>query len=942
MLPKPAPTPSDRISTLARELENRFCLMRGNRLEALCELIDISDTLRAGFIVGPKLQIAEYYEFEPAIFIYDGSFGTIGLVEELIAAGGAETTLKRELLEKIDRAANVRQLLLLNADEVARHTAKPVSTITVELVLVIDGAPKANERDPIGTTLQHIARDTAYFQSIGVNVLFHYPKKGFERDDLRRAFPWLLADTNRWFQKNADRIKNSGLQASLDGTTPWSVSLKNYRLGGIRRFDFRENCRLHLLHGHNGSGKSSFSEAMELLLTGKIERLEDAEEQDYFKVVCHRPAQHPHEPSSAGSKDPPAGEASVTLTPGSVNTEQKRHKDSSLSVTLTRHGKAFSDGASPSSHLVASSFRLDQKLMDKLTRSSEIERAELFLRAYFPKDSHLFEKRDELRKGVESTLTRLPSWFYDANFKDTDRDLEKLMNALRFTQPQKKPQTPSSKRGFLETIEPCLPLPASQMVLLKPLSSKLDNILQRWETDPPSLKTLAEELGKVDEAMNKLVETLPDTIKYLETTRLLLLEFKDWVSARRPQRGKDYQTDLDAWLELRALADLIAKYRDVAATFEAARSDGWRPRPERKKIIKKLGWDQKFVWGKDEVKALRDAADQLNIDLGKARDRLDAWSKKQIEDNDTADGPSGKAPPRTTLTDREIIALNRAGAWLFQVQSHEPDHGFGNRFRKALLGDEPVTAGTIRIGSSGGLNDALNDTASLLDVCKKIDELKEPSDLSTLEYFRQAQASFKALESYRDSKQALADAFFLNIAKSELNDALNELLALFKPARWAYEDINLDAGDTETRRTLGLKTRDEERAELRLNTAELNAFTLALFLLCAPLVSNPLRLLILDDPLQNMDELTVTTLSRGLSKLLRIYPQGWQIVALFHGEENMEHIREETPCEVYHLPWLKPMDPGNDDLTIEALEMKSTSKRCPQKLRTEFLCQRDH
>ena len=941
-MPEPAPTPNGRIRILARELESRFCLMREKRLDALCELSDISDTLRGGFIVSPSLRIAEYYEFEPAIFIYDGSFGTIGLVEELTTGRNATTPLKDVLLKKIDHAANLRQLLLLDAEEAARQSATPVSAINVELVLVIDDAPKTEERDLIGRILEDYARDTAYFQSIGVSVLFYYPKKGFEPNDLRSAFSWLLADTNRWFQKNADRIKDNGLKATLNNTTPWSVSLEKYRLGGIRKFDFQDNCRLHLLHGHNGSGKSSFSEAMELLLTGKIERLEEAGEEDYFKVVCHRPAQHPHAPSSAGSINAPADEASVTLTPSPGNAEHTRSKVNSLSVTLTKRGKAFSDGASPELNLVANSFRLDQKLMDKLTRSSEIERAELFLRAYFPADSHLFEKRDELRREAESTLARLPSWFYEPNFKDADKDIEKLMNALRFTQPQKKPRTPSSKKGFLETIEPCLPLPASQLVLLKPLSSRLDNILQRWETDPPSLKNLEEELKKVDKAFNALISTLPDKIKYLETTRLVLQEFKDWVAARRPQRGEDYQADLDAWLELRALADLIAKYRDVAATFEAAQSDGWRPRPEHEKIIEKLGWDQKFVWHKDEVKALRDAADQLKADLDKARDRMDAWSNPQIKDHDTAGGPSGKAPPRTTLTDREITALNRTGAWLFQIQSREPDSGFGDRFRTALLGDEPVPVGPIRIGGPGGLNDALEDTTSLLGVCIKIDELKESSDLSALEYFQKAQTAFEALENYRNSKKALSDAFFLNISESELYGALNELLALFKPARWAYEDITLKAEDTETRRTLGLQTREAERAELRLNTAELNAFTLALFLLCAPLVSNPLQLLILDDPLQNMDELTVTTLSRGLSKLLRIYPQGWQIVALFHGEENMERILEETPCEVYHLPWLKPpMGPVNKTLTIKALEMKSTSKRRPQKLRTEFLYQRD-
>src|SRR6476619_5447780 len=67
----------------------------------------------------------------------------------------------------------------------------------------------------------------------------------------------------------------------------------------------------------------------------------------------------------------------------------------------------------------------------------------------------------------------------------------------------------------------------------------------------------------------------------------------------------------------------------------------------------------------------------------------------------------------------------------------------------------------------------------------------------------------------------------------------------------------------------------------------MNSFTLALLLLCAPSLPNPLRLLVLDDPLQNMDEMTVSSLARGIGRLVRIYPAGWRIVALFHAEEDL-------------------------------------------------------
>lgn len=53
-----------------------------------------------------------------------------------------------------------------------------------------------------------------------------------------------------------------------------------------------------------------------------------------------------------------------------------------------------------------------------------------------------------------------------------------------------------------------------------------------------------------------------------------------------------------------------------------------------------------------------------------------------------------------------------------------------------------------------------------------------------------------------------------------------------------------------------------------------DALSVALFLLCAPALANPFRILVLDDPLQNMDGMTVSALARGLGKLVRVFPDG--------------------------------------------------------------------
>lgn len=182
-------------------------------------------------------------------------------------------------------------------------------------------------------------------------------------------------------------------------------------------------------------------------------------------------------------------------------------------------------------------------------------------------------------------------------------------------------------------------------------------------------------------------------------------------------------------------------------------------------------------------------------------------------------------------------------------------------------------------------------------------------------------------DAYRVSREAqlvgaaVQESFIAKLASRDdealgLVDALNELMALFTPARWAYEDVLLSYEEQGQVGRLQFETDDKRghraRADLRLNTAQLNVFVLALFLLCAPRVRNPLGLLVLDDPLQNMDELTVTTLARGLAKLLAVIPERWSIMMLFHGEGDLARFHDEITCGVYLLPWLTPTQRGRE------------------------------
>ncbi|MBC8010839.1 MAG: hypothetical protein H7067_12175, partial [Burkholderiales bacterium] len=170
---------------------------------------------------------------------------------------------------------------------------------------------------------------------------------------------------------------------------------------------------------------------------------------------------------------------------------------------------------------------------------------------------------------------------------------------------------------------------------------------------------------------------------------------------------------------------------------------------------------------------------------------------------------------------------------------------------------------------------------------------------------------------------------FLDFSRdAHLAPAIQELLALFTPARWAYAPLDVriesDSGRDQRDDRFELQSQGLDVGQV-LNTAELNTLSLALYLLCAPRVDNPCRVLFLDDPFQNMDELTVATVTRGLARLLRLWGDetiklaDWDIVLLLHGEETCQRVLLETRAAFYRLPWLAPADsataPKDDDVT---------------------------
>lgn len=156
------------------------------------------------------------------------------------------------------------------------------------------------------------------------------------------------------------------------------------------------------------------------------------------------------------------------------------------------------------------------------------------------------------------------------------------------------------------------------------------------------------------------------------------------------------------------------------------------------------------------------------------------------------------------------------------------------------------------------------------------------------------------------------DADRLRAMAPSLGPALMELVELLTPASWAYQrlDVEMDLKqDDPAAANFGLKARGMELADV-LNTAELNTAALAMHLLCAPQADKPDKVMFLDDPLQNMDELTVTTVARALAKYLRLLGQtghgDLDFVLLLHAADDCERMIQEAPAAFYRIPWSSP------------------------------------
>lgn len=831
-------------------MEELATALAGLGLTRLDSWAEIQSTKEVGgksgqaFLVSAHLRFAQHFDLAVDLLVYDRVLGTLGLVYQLRKKG---VKLVDEVLARIDQATYVRHLMVTHP---ALENHLP---LTVELVLLAQDEPSHLHR--IGNALRRVARDTpSFLEAVGVSLLL--PRNGDERfplSDLRRAFPWLLQATRAWYDTRSQAMPAASLTA---------IELLNYRLPGWRKLALQPR-QVHLIFGQNGSGKSSLVEALELAVTGTAERLPGGV--DYAEVIRNRGA---------------TGPARVILRFSDQTMIEREVEAEGIPNPLHRD-------------LRATGFRLDQQVIDRLTRDGDIQRAKVFLQSFFSaehKDLLAYQRTLEV---AERALSALPAAIKEqlvSGRRDGEDPEEGVLRQLAWLEDQQSPLAPAVAAA-------CLPLSAATLEVLGALSPELAQLHAAWGQLPPNVAEAAATLGRIDEALERLRGKLPEVLESLRIARDGLQRVEGWQATGNVGASLDFLADLNDWLRRCALCDLAERHCQLLEALAEARQAGWAPEPDT------VGpFVEPAVGAADLAGQRKQVADWAN-----ERDEL---FQRVMAAAPSGLGKAGRPSAEVVRPSRaQKERLDVAGEWLLRSASGaNPQLPLGQAIEQALRADSSVQAGDIAIGTSEWARPLLDRLARLEEAGRALRELGRPGGGGNFQALKEARSSYVDL---RAAGGRVGQSFLRQLQGepgapgSSLVEALNELIAVFTPARWAYEDINLSyregiAGDEE----LGFQIGDRVQAALSLNTAQLNLFTVALFLLCAVRADNPLGLMVLDDPLQNMDELTVTTLARGLAKVSRMWGERWQLLLFFHGQEDRERFRREVPLAAYQLPWL--------------------------------------
>jgi hypothetical protein len=800
------------------------------------------------------LRLDDHFDLFTDLLIIDDHHGTLGFVYLFDTSTSTE-----EAQTFIDSAAYANHLLLNHLD------AEDKQAWAIEVTIVL---PEESV-EALKRTLHSIVRETTFLHAIGISLLPYRDEGSFSNGAIRRAFPWLLQDATSWYKKSG-KSGDKGPQQPLT-----AIELNNYRLSGQRRLNLDNNTGIHLLHGHNGSGKSSITEALELSLTNGIDRVPDSK---ITATVRHNGQ----------------GSAKVML----LSDEKTLYE-----TTITKESYSQLSPKPDDNRLTTGSFRLDQDAMDRLSRRNSSERSSTFLESFFPDDAPLVrachKAKMEKNQAHDKLPKKLQKWLKKQVKKDASPEsaIEQRWGWLSNSNAQ------SRDRDYTDL----LPLPVETLNTLTALIPTIEELVARIKESSLTLNKHYSLLQAVDDELTKTARDSPRISTSLSQAKELLIYLGKWeLEGTKGVSESEYLKALNQWVENAVLLDLTEKQLHISNTISLANSQNWTASGESKTFFQDRQHqtiDRRYL-----TELIRSAKEKQEL----LRPQLSPEKSQQVEE----------VGGIFSLMKRERELLNLVGSWLPMSLTTPTSQQLGDTIDDALKAkknEQKFAFGKSHIGTPHWAQPLLDEISQLEETISSLSSAaQEDLGVSILGRLNTLKGLVDSQRAFSEKSKMITGTFLDYIRQNEpmtgeesgnnnLNEAINELMALFTPTRWNYEDLDLTYNtDDKGKDAIAMKSGDCEDVDLRLNTAELNLFTIALFLLCAVRQDNPIRLLILDDPLQNMDELTSTTLARGLARLKRLWDRvglkDWSMMFLFHGEDDLERFRQELPCAVYLLP----------------------------------------
>lgn len=866
-----------------------------------------------------KLTFSDYFTTSADAVVCDETLGSLALVHFPFQAEGTTpdvTAIHEYITRRIDAAAYARHLLL----EALRPEAgqSPRSPYIIEVVFMIAGTDiGASVERCMGQVLRKLARDAAILMGLGVNLW----REDFGSDvNRRRAFPWMLHETKAWYDRESSGhgITTSG-RAAMAGSGPApknlskpvrqlaSLTMKDFRVAGERTWTLNPNQALHIVRGYNGSGKTSIVEALELAATGRVERITShPTEKDHQRVITNRQVAKAGRAASLDLRFLEGPPHSLSVVP------------SGASETL-KPASPVAPSSVGAGAVGAASFRMHQAVGDQLSQGAPEVRGRILMEAFFPEQSGRLNELDDRQAQFKLAVAHLPGWLAESLPKESPSASSKA--------PEVAPQQAAQELDWLgatsapwKTLREFLVLKRDDYEVLKPLLSP--SFCAKYDlTDTVGKTALARavELNLELDALFRRPAELSDPITALQK---LLDEYSSIAEVVTNDVGGTPDTRLNSWLELVALCDLHEREDGLLTTLD-------------------LATRYQYSFQPDETPLLAAAPPLIlaerRIRLEGLRTRRD-HARQALDSSADPTGPRSQADrlPELALADEKLLdAAARFG--LLGDDLRETQVSLGAALRQAIHTGIPVPLSTaekqVPVGLHGwtsSLRSALSASSAALERLNTLQTQRLPTAGATNEsvhwFPTDIEARLSKVRSAAESLSKTGSDVVQEVEKllgreSHLGRALNELMSLFTPARWAYEDLVSEARVGNGVRALELAVGGDAAghgvpAQLRWNTAELNACAISLFLLCARTPRNPYGLIVLDDPLQNMDELTVVAVARGVGRLLRLWnaidgaTNTWRVVLLLHSEEHLERIRQEVSCAVYLLPWLSPEQAG--------------------------------